>query len=234
MSPLWPWLSLIFLGAFHGVNPAMGWLFAVALGLQERRTRAVVEAMGPIALGHALAIGVVAVVVGVLRVVLPQWLLLLFGGVAILGFAAYKLVTRFRHPRWVGFRVKPYELVIWSALMATAHGAGLMLVPVIAALRGGPAPNVGGHAAHLVLAGQSLGMALLAVVVHTVAMLVVMAAVALVVYHELGVDILRSAWINLDFIWLAALVLAGGITLALGLWPVVHGTAHLSVLGRTG
>src|SRR6478672_6496307 len=136
MNTSWPWLTLAALGAFHGLNPAMGWLFAVALGLQERRLRAVTAALAPIALGHTLAIGMAAITVGMLGRVIPQRLLLALGGVALLSFAAYKVLTRFRHPRWVGMRVSPRELVLWSFLMASAHGAGLMLVPVLVALRG--------------------------------------------------------------------------------------------------
>jgi threonine/homoserine/homoserine lactone efflux protein len=98
MNTYWPWLSLLALGAFHGLNPAMGWLFAVSLGLQERHLRAVIVALGPIALGHALAIGIAAIAVGTLGLVIPQRLLLALGGVALLAFAAYKVVTRFRHP----------------------------------------------------------------------------------------------------------------------------------------
>jgi threonine/homoserine/homoserine lactone efflux protein len=107
INAFWPWLSLLALGAFHGLNPAMGWLFAVALGLQERRLRGVMTALGPIALGHALAIGLAAVAVGTLGLVIPQRLLLALGGTTLVAFAAYKVATRFRHPRWVGMRVTP-------------------------------------------------------------------------------------------------------------------------------
>lgn len=111
MHTLWPWLSLAALGAFHGLNPGMGWLFVVALGLQERRLGAVTAALGPIALGHALATGTVVAAVGALGVAIPQRALLALGGALLLGFAASKVVTRFRHPRWVGMRVGPRELV---------------------------------------------------------------------------------------------------------------------------
>ena len=219
-SEPWPWASLALLGDFHGLNPAMGWLFAVALGLQERRRWAVVVALGPIALGHALAIGLVAVLVGLLGLVVPTRGLLLPGGLLLLGFAAYKLATRFRHPRWVGMRVGPRDLVQWSFLMATAHGAGLMLVPVLVYLRGG-GPSAGevtaGHAGHPNTVGVALAPALAAVGLHTVAMLAVMGVVALVVYQKIGVEVLRRAWINLDLIWVGALAIAGGITLVLGL-----------------
>src|SRR5918994_4625440 len=149
MNTYWPWISLLALGAFHGLNPAMGWLFAVSLGLQEQRLRAVTMALGPIALGHALAIGMAAVAVGTLGLVIPQRLLLTLGGAALLGFAAYKVASRFRHPRWVGMRVGPRELVLWSFLMASAHGAGLMLVPVLVGLRGDSVASALAHAGHL-------------------------------------------------------------------------------------
>src|SRR5215204_3986179 len=149
MQTFWPWLSLAALGAFHGLNPAMGWLFAVALGLQERRLRAVTMALGPIALGHALAIGLAAVAVSTLGLVLPQRLLLTLGGATLLSFAAYKVATRFRHPRWVGMRVTPRQLVFWSFLMASAHGAGLMLVPLLVGLRGDGVSSALAHAEHL-------------------------------------------------------------------------------------
>ena len=226
LSSSWPWISLAALGAFHGLNPAMGWLFAVARGLQERRLRAVTAALGPIALGHALAIGLAAVVVSTLGIILPEHLLLALGGVALLGFAVYKVATRFRHPRWVGMRVSPRELVLWSFLMASAHGAGLMLVPVLVGLRGEGVAHAGhstGHAGHLghlpTAASDTLLPALAAVGLHATAMLAVAGVIAVVVYQKLGVEMLRRAWVNLDVIWVAALVMTGGITLVLGLWP---------------
>jgi hypothetical protein len=230
LNTYWPWLSLLVLGAFHGLNPAMGWLFAVSLGLQERRLRAVTGALGPIALGHALAIGLAAVVVGVVGLVLPQRLLLAVGGAALLGFAGYKVVTRFRHPRWVGMRVSPRELVLWSFLMASAHGAGLMLVPVLAGLRGEGVPSSLAHADHVSHSGHqasaasdALLPALAAVGLHSAAMLGVAGALAVVVYQRVGVEVLRRAWVNLDLIWVGALAVTGGIALGLSLWPVLAG-----------
>jgi hypothetical protein len=226
----WPWVSLALLGAFHGLNPGMGWLFAVALGLQERRLRAVVAALGPIALGHALAIGMAAVAVGALGLVVPQRLLLALGGAALLGFAGYKVATRFRHRRWVGMRVGPRDLVLWSFLMATAHGAGLMLVPVLAGLRAAndAAVAAAGHAHHHVAQtsnsagdGTLLAPELAAVGLHTAAMFLVMGALAVVVYQKLGVEVLRRAWVNLDLVWAGALAMTGGAALGLGLWSLV-------------
>jgi hypothetical protein len=230
MSQAWPWLSLAALGAFHGLNPAMGWLFAVALGLQERRLRSVTMALGPIALGHALAIGLAAVAVGVVGLVLPQRVLLALGGAALLGFAVYKVATRFRHPRWVGMRVTSRELVLWSFLMASAHGAGLMLVPVLIELRGEGVSSALAHAEHLGHAGhqpasasEALLPALAAVGLHSIAMLAVAGAIAVVVYQKLGVEVLRRAWVNLDLIWVGALAITGGLALGLGLWPLLAG-----------
>jgi hypothetical protein len=230
LTSSWPWLSLLALGAFHGLNPAMGWLFAVALGLQERRLRAVVAALGPIAVGHALAIALAGLAVGALGLVVPQRALLALGGAALLAFAASKLATRFRHPRWVGMRVGPRELVLWSFLMASAHGAGLMLVPVLVQLRGEGVSSALAHAEHFGHAGhpapaghEALLPTLAAVGLHSAAMLAVAGVLAVLVYQQLGVEVLRRAWINLDLIWAGALVIAGGLALGLGLWPVLVG-----------
>src|SRR5829696_4500897 len=230
LNTYWPLLSLLALGAFHGLNPAMGWLFAVALGLQERRLRAVTTALGPIALGHALAISLAAVAVATLGFVIPQRLLLTLGGAALLAFAAYKVITRFRHPRWVGKRVSPRQLVFWSFLMASAHGAGLMLTPVLVQLRGEGTSSALAHTSHLghmghspAAASDALTPALAAVGLHSLAMLAVAGVLAVVVYQKLGVEGLRRAWINLDFIWVGTLIVAGSIALGVGLWPLMTG-----------
>lgn len=228
LTTAWPWLTLAALGAFHGLNPAMGWLFAVALGLQERRARAVTAALGPIALGHALATGSAAGAVLALGLIVPQPMLLAIGGITLLAFAAYKLATRFRHPRWVGMRVTPRDLVLWSFLMASAHGAGLMLAPLLVGLRAGAVPGALAHAGHAGHTGSPLAdsphevlPALAAVGVHALAMLAVAGLVALVVYHKLGVEILRRAWINLDLLWAGALAITGALALALGIWSLL-------------
>ena len=225
-GPSWPWISLTVLGGFHGLNPAMGWLFAVALGVQERKTRAVVGALGPIAVGHALSVAGVVASVWILGTVFPQEVVMVGGGASMLGFAIYKVVTRFRHATWVGMRVGPRDLVAWSFLMATAHGAGLMLLPRLLALRGDSLPVAAAHTGHdahqaPVADGNGLLTSLLAVGFHTVGMFIVAGAIAIVVYRKVGVDILRGAWINMDLVWIGALGLAGGVTLALGTWSVI-------------
>jgi hypothetical protein len=206
---VWPWVVLLLLGAFHGINPGMGWLFAVALGLQEQRLHAVFRALLPIALGHAISIAAVLLLVGMIQVILPERLLHLLSAAVLFGFGLYKLI-RARHPRWVGMRVDFKDLTLWSFLMATAHGAGLMLVPVLLQW---PAQDYA-HAQLIQklspnLITTSLGLLLAAVAVHTLSMLLVTAAIAGLVYEKLGLAILRQAWFNLDWVWAGTLILTG-------------------------
>ena len=216
----WPWLALIALGAYHGLNPAMGWLFAVALGLQEGRREAVVKAFWPIALGHAAAVALVVVAVLGLQVVVPLEVLKYVGAVALIAFGLYKLIRR-KHPRWVGMQVGFRDLTLWSFIMASAHGAGLMLVPVLLKLSGTmqqmehQAHEHWGHSVHLLLTNPAALADLAAVGVHTAAMFAVMGAVAMVVYEKLGVMILKRIWYNVDLLWAGALVGAGIITLVI-------------------
>lgn len=198
-----PWLVLAGLGAFHGINPAMGWLFAVALGMHRQSRRVVWLSMGPIALGHALSVGVVAAVFVTLRLVIDQRSLEIVAGAVLLAWAAYHAAYGHRHRVRVGMRTGMAGLAFWSFLMATAHGAGLMLVPVIIPLCLAAAPGAE------LTAGGSLPVALAAVGVHTAAMLVVTAAIAVLVYEWLGLGFLRRGWINLDGIWTGALVATG-------------------------
>ncbi len=202
------WLTLALLGGYHGLNPAMGWLFAVALGMQEGRAAAVLRALPPIALGHAAAIAIVIALVGAAQLVVPPVALRAAGAVILLAFAVFILARHMVHPRWVGMRVGFRDLVAWSFLMSSAHGAGLMLVPVLLHL-----PGAGGHHAMAAHAVARNGAAALAV--HTTAMFVVMAVLALVVYRTVGVDLLRRVWVNLDLVWAAALIVAAVATLLL-------------------
>ena len=213
MRTLWPWFVLMGLGAFHGINPGMGWLFAVALGLQEKSQRAVRRALLPIALGHALSIGVVVLVVGLLQAVLPEQVVRYLCAALLGVFGLWRLV-RARHPRWVGMRVGFRDLMLWSFLMASAHGAGLMLVPLLLQW---PTSDAS-HARLLVAlwpqaAATSPTLVLTAVSVHTLSLFLVTSAVALLVYEKLGVAFLRHAWLNLDVLWAAALFIAGVMAL---------------------
>jgi len=212
MSSGWPWLALVVLGAYHGLNPGMGWLFAVARGLQEKQRAAVLRSLLPIALGHAASIALVVSLVGGVQAVAPPRPLRVGGAVVLILFGVFKFLRPRAHPRWVGMRVGSGELALWSFLMATAHGAGLMLLPVLLSL---PPPAAGHvHGAH----GAGIGAVpiaddAVAVLVHTLAMLVVMGTVAVVVYEKVGLAILRRAWLNLDLIWAVAIVAAGLFTL---------------------
>jgi hypothetical protein len=224
MNETWTWLTLALLGAYHGINPAMGWLFAVALGLQERSRTAVLHAFLPIVLGHAVSVGVVvALVVAAQELVAPQVLGLLSGS-ALVAVGLSKLLARAAHPRWVGMRVGFRDLTAWSLLMSTAHGAGLMLAPVLLRLPSSGMDHTA-HAAHaqqmqpMLLASTAAGMSsgsLAAVLIHTAAMFVTMAVVAIIVYEKVGLAILRRAWLNLDLVWAGALVVAGAITIIMG------------------
>jgi hypothetical protein len=187
-------LPATLLGAFHGVNPAMGWLFAVFLAFQRRSQRVLVTSLAPITLGHAASIAAVALVVLALQSTIAAEPIRVATGGILLGTGLYKLLTRLRHPRWVGLKVGYRDLAWWSFLMATAHGSGLMLAPLLLG-QPGAEPMVG----------------LLAI--HTLAMLGVMAGIALVVYRRTGVGILQRYWINFDLLWAIALIMAGVIAL---------------------
>jgi len=203
MTQLWPWLVLAGLGAFHGLNPAMGWLFAVALGLHRNSRATVLSALPPIALGHALSIAIVAGAVVVAGAMASQRLVLVGAGLLLIGWAVYHQVYGHRHRVRVGMRTGQIGLVLWSFLMATAHGAGLMLLPALFQL------CLSSPSAPEITASGSLAMTLAAVSVHTAAMLAVTGVIAIVVYEWVGLAILRTAWLNLDLIWTAALATTG-------------------------
>ena len=211
MTDLWPWLGLLGLGAFHGLNPAMGWLFSVALGLQHKSRAWVLWSLLPIAVGHAISIAVVVALFEYVRRVVDLDALRWIASAILIAFGVYRVTGRHK-PRFTGMQVGFGDLTVWSFLMATGHGAGLMLVPV---LLGMPIRDV--DAAHLhadslpVMAG-AIGT-FLAVAVHTLAMLVVAGVIAVVVYEWVGLAFLRRGWINLDLLWAIALFIAGALLL---------------------
>lgn len=231
LTVVWPWAALALLGAVHGLNPGMGWLFAVALGLQERDGRAVWRALGPLAAGHGLAIVAAVTVTALLGTMLPVGLLKWAIAATLVGYGASKLI-RERHPRFGGMTVGPRDLTIWSALMATAHGAGLMVVPFLLraeeAMAGmgdmggmGDAGGMGGatgHAGHLAQTVAQAGPShevvggLVATALHTGGYLLVTGLVAVIVYHKLGLRLLGRVWVNIDRIWAGALIVTGLVT----------------------
>lgn len=204
------WLALFLLGCYHGVNPAMGWLFAVALGLQERSAAAVARAIVPLAFGHLASVGIVVFVATVAAVAFPHAIVHDVAGAALVLFGAYRLI-RTRHPRWVGMRVGFWGLALWSFLMSSAHGAGLMLLPFITANH---APMPGGMAMPMLQSTNAVygtGWAMLGV--HTFGYLLTMTVIAVTVYAKIGVAFLRSAWLNVDLFWALALIVTGIVAL---------------------
>jgi hypothetical protein len=204
------WMMLL-LGAYHGINPGMGWLFAVALGMQEQKSSAIVRSLIPIAIGHALAIGSVLLTAVALGMTLPLAAIRYSVAVILVGLGIHFLV-RHQHPRWVRMQVSFRDLTVWSFLMASAHGAGLMVVPVL--FRSSTVEAQSQMAGHNHMAPvASPPAAMLATGVHTIAYLAVTGLLAWVVYRKVGLAILRKAWFNFDLIWAVALVATGLVTL---------------------
>jgi hypothetical protein len=220
VSGWWPWGAFILLGAYHGINPGMGWLFALSLGLQQRSRKAVLWALVPIALGHAIAIALTLAVVGLVQLKIPfRTLKFLVAGI-LFGLGLYR-VFRSRHPRGAGMRVGFRDLTVWSFLMASAHGAGLMLAPVLLArpmqgMHHSMNSGVSSNSAASSLAGIEPSLLALAVFVHTLGLILVAGAVAILFYQfyeKWGLGLLRHTWFNFDLLWAFALMIAGAAAL---------------------
>lgn len=208
----WGWATLFLLGAYHGINPGMGWLFAVARGMQEHATRAVTRALVPITLGHALAIGLVVALAGLIQVVLPIGYVRVVVAFALIALGVFRILRR-KHFAWGGMQVGFRDLTFWSFLMASAHGAGLMVLPIVlhaASANAMPA----GHEHHMhAAAGTNAWTGIAATVVHTVGYLSVTGIIAVLVYRKFGLALLRKGWFNLDLVWAIALIVTGCIAL---------------------
>jgi hypothetical protein len=214
------WTGVLALGALHGLNPAMGWPLAVARGLERRQVIAVVGLWGPLGAGHLAAMAVVLVPFTMLAW-LATWgpTLRLLAGAGVLVFGLSRWVAR-GHPAWLS-RVRPSQVAMWSFLMATAHGAALMLVPVLMGLCAAPAGSSApafGHAAEMGLMARGLDVAVAVCIVHTLAMLATGAGCAVLVYRWLGLEALRRAWLDLEKAWALALVVSGIAAIAAA-WP---------------
>jgi hypothetical protein len=196
-------LALAVLGAAHGINPAMGWLFAVAIGLREHSRKALLESLIPIAIGHEASVAITVLAIELTGSAIGQRAVGIAGALLLIGFGTWKLLANRSHPQWVGARLSPLELAGWSFLMSTAHGAGLMLLPVVGNATHNDLSSIGA------LSVDAVGLA----AVHTAAMLVVMGTVAMLVYEVVGVGFLRRGWVNVDRVWAGALVTAGTVTL---------------------
>ena len=201
MTDIWPWLALAGLGAFHGLNPSMGWLFAVALGMHRNDGRIVWMSVGPIALGHALSVALVAAAFLWVGLLVDARALRIACGVLLIAWALYHWRYGHRHRVRFGMQTGLIGLCVWSFLMATAHGAGLMLWPALMPLCIGPGADAG--------TTGPVATALLGIGLHTATMLIVTAAMAIAVYQWVGLELLRRAWINVDLVWIWALIAAG-------------------------
>jgi hypothetical protein len=206
-AQLGPWLALAGLGLFHGINPAMGWLFAVALGLHRHSQNVVFLSLIPIAVGHAFAVAAVLVVVLALGLVLHWTILSRVAGLALIGWAIWHAVYGHRRRVRIGMQTGMAGLALWSFLMASAHGAGLMLIPVVVPLCLAAAPAQG------FTLSSALPVSLAALSVHTGTMLATIALISIVVYRWIGVEFLRRGWMNLDLLWTVALGLCGALLL---------------------
>jgi hypothetical protein len=202
------WVTLAVLGVYHGINPAMGWLFAVSRGMQERSRRAVLRSLVPIAIGHEASIALVALLVLTLSTTTDPTELRYGAAAALVAFGIFRFVKPRAHFRWTSMRVSDRELGVWSFLMSTAHGAGLMIAPVILGLRASH-----NHDDMAMLSGGPIDIAAVGIAVHVLAMLIVMGAIAFFVYERVGLQILRRAWLNTDQVWAGAFIVAGLVTL---------------------
>jgi hypothetical protein len=200
-----PWLALAGLGAFHGLNPAMGWLFSVALGLHRNDRTIVWLAPIPIALGHAAAVGTAAAAFVWAGLIIDARVVRIGAGLILMGWALYQWRFGHRHRVRFGMRAGLAGLAAWSFLMASGHGAGLMVWPALM-----PLCLTAGTQSSSPLATAFLGIGL-----HTLAMMAITVSIAVVVYDRVGLEILRRAWINVDVIWTIALF-ATGLILLLG------------------
>ena len=203
---------MVLLGAFHGINPGMGWLFAVALGMQAGNARGVWRALPPIALGHGLAVAVILLAAALAQLVIPLAALRIGVACCLATLGGYRL-WRHRHPRFGGMRVGFRDLTVWSFLMASAHGAGVMVLPFVMAMPADAVAAAHGHAGHA-FGNTTFPLAgVLALAIHTGAYLATTALAAHIVYRKLGLMVLRTAWFNLDAIWAGALLVTGLVVL---------------------
>ena len=207
MTDSWPWLAVAGVGVFHGLNPAMGWLFAVALGLHRGGLAVVLAALAPLALGHAASIALVAGAFVASGHLLDGRSASSAAGLLLIGWGLYLAAFGHRGRVRYGLQAGMAGLFVWSFLMATTHGAGLMLIPALGPL------CLPAATAQAAAATSPFAAGLAAVGTHTAAMLIVMGLVATAVYRWIGLAILRTAWINLDALWVAALLGSGALLL---------------------
>jgi hypothetical protein len=190
------WLAVVASGLYHGVNPGMGWPLAVSAGLMGRGRRDVVAALAPLAAGHLASMLVILLPFAAMTALLGwQHEIRIGASVAVIAFGLFRLVNR-RHPRALA-RIKPTQLALWSFVIATAHGAGLMLLPIYLGLCSTEEPA---HQASSILMAQNSVTAVLVSLVHTLSMVTAGGVIALLIYDWLGLKFLSRSWFNLDFV----------------------------------
>jgi len=206
------WLAVVASGIYHGVNPGMGWPLAVSAGLFDRRAGALFRALGLLAMGHfAAMIGILVPFGAMLTLIVWQRQIRIAAGLIVIAAGIYLLVNR-RHPRVLA-RIPPAQLALWSFAAATAHGAGLMLVPIYLGLCRAGDPDAGHQAAATLVSGNLITAATVSVV-HTAAMIASGGVIAIAVYRWLGPKFISQSWFNLDIVWAASLILVGAIGIA--------------------
>ena len=206
------WWAVIFSGIYHGVNPGMGWPLAVSAALFERKKSAMIKASAMLATGHFLAMIVILLPFSMMYFLVNNEREIRLGaGVLVIAMGIYLLINR-RHPKILA-RIHPAKLGLWSFLAATAHGAGLMLVPIYLGICGllvlGESVSGTGHAAAQVLMSSNIVTAFLVAATHTFAMTFAGAAIALFVYNWFGLKFISKSWFNLDLIWAFSLITVG-------------------------
>ena len=205
------WMAVVASGLYHGVNPGMGWPLAVSAGLMGRGRRDVVAALAPLAAGHLVSMFVILLPFALMTALLNWQREIRLGASAIvITFGVFRLVNR-RHPRALT-RIRPTQLALWSFAIATAHGAGLMLLPIYLGLCSTEELDPA-HQASSILIAQNSVTAVLVSLAHTLSMVTAGGVLALLVYDWLGLKFLSRSWFNLDFVWAISLVLIGAIGL---------------------
>ena len=214
-TPAWLWLAVVASGLYHGANPGMGWPLAVSAGLMERRSRALLAALWPLAAGHLLAMLLVLLPFALL-IALVEWKrpIQISASLLVIAFGIFRLADR-RHPKALA-RIPPTQLGLWSFAVAIAHGAGLMLVPIYLGLCREVDLDKA-HEAAATLVNANLGMAVLVAIVHAAAMIVAGGCLAWLVYRYVGLKFISRSWFNLDTVWAVSLVLVGAVALVLSI-----------------
>jgi len=204
------WWAVILSGIYHGLNPGMGWPLAVSSALMQKRHGALIPALGALAIGHFLAMIAMLLPFSLLMsLILWEFEIRMTASIFLILLGLFLFLYN-KHPRFLS-RVKPSRLMLWSFLVAIAHGAGLMLVPIYLGICRAERLDAG-HEAASALMTSNIGSALIVSLVHTGAMMISGAVIAMIIYFWLGLKFLSSTWFNLDRIWAASLILVGALS----------------------